>query len=300
VFRVQLTADVMARLDFLRWSGIAVFLGTVAGIIAVQTIALRENTNSRNAYALAKGALERELEVNGELREFAYAMSHDLKSPMNTVHLLLEEIRAGDDGHLLSPDQHDLIGKSLSTIERVNVQIAELMRYAAMIETGGDRDEAVDLCKEIRLVLDDMAADIDAVQATVTVGSLPVLLGDRAQLRVLFQNLISNALKYRRIGVEPSIRIEGAVEPRSGLCRVAVSDNGIGIAAAHQERIFGMFKRLHRESQIPGTGLGLSVSRRVARNLGGTLEVASVPGEGSTFTLSVPLDRIVSDRRLAA
>ncbi|MCG6885347.1 MAG: hypothetical protein LJE62_16480 [Silicimonas sp.] len=300
VFRVQLATDVMARLEFLRWSGMAVFIGTLAGIIAVQAIALKENRNSRDAYALASGALERELEVNGELREFAYAMSHDMKSPMNTVHLLLEEIRAGQDGHRLSNDQRELIEKSLSTIDRVNVQIAELLRYAAMIETSEEQEESVDLDGEVRSVLEDLAADIEAADATLEVAPLPVILGNRAQLRVLFQNLVGNALKYRSENVAPLIRISAEIEARSGICCIHVADNGMGIAAGHQERIFGMFKRLHRQSQIPGTGLGLSVSRRVARNLGGALDVRSVPGQGSTFTLSIPPDRVITDQRRAA
>ena len=300
VFRAQLAADVMNRLEFLRWSGMAVFMATLAAIFTVQVIALKENRKSRMAYVLAREALERERQVNGELREFAYAMSHDLKSPMNTVRMLLAEIREGQDRDRLSLDQCELIDKSLATVDRVNVQIVELLRYAATIETGEERDEAVNLDAEVRGVLDDLSGDIAAVTATFEMGPLPHVMGNRAQLRVLFQNLIGNALKYRRPEVPLRVRIAAMQDQHTGDVRIDVEDNGLGIAVAHHEKVFGMFKRLHRESQIPGTGLGLSVSRRVARNLGGSLDIESVPDAGSTFSLTIPSDRIVKERRRAA
>ena len=129
---------------------------------------------------------------------------------------------------------------------------------------------------------------------------LPVIRANAAQTGILFQNLIENAIKYRKPDEAPLVRIHASESAEGDLLHIHVTDNGIGIKDSHQEMIFGLFKRLHRQDQIPGTGLGLSVCKRVARNMGGDLSVVSEVGQGSTFTVTLPKEREVQWSKRAA
>jgi light-regulated signal transduction histidine kinase (bacteriophytochrome) len=146
----------------------------------------------------------------------------------------------------------------------------------------------VDLATVTREVLDDLETEIHDSGATVTVGDLPAIAGDALQLRQLMQNLISNALKFRREGVAPEIDVQ--CSSTGDLATIAVHDNGIGFEEQYSERIFRVFERLHGRGRYPGTGIGLALCRKIADRHGGTISAESVPGVGSTFTVTLPLD----------
>jgi signal transduction histidine kinase len=160
--------------------------------------------------------------------------------------------------------------------------------------------EPVDLSAVAREVAGDLEARIRELDAEVQIGELPVVAADRMQMGQLLQNLVSNALKFHRDGVRPTVRISAEVvegerprfpgESANGRrCLIAVVDNGIGFEPKYAERIFSAFERLHGRSEYEGTGIGLSIARKIAWRHGGELTATSTPGEGSTFTLILPL-----------
>jgi light-regulated signal transduction histidine kinase (bacteriophytochrome) len=155
---------------------------------------------------------------------------------------------------------------------------------------------SVDLGEVVRGVLSDLEVRIQETSARVEVGPLPTIDADPSQMRQLLQNLIGNALKFRREGVAPVIRVSGEVttRPTAGggaqreSCRLVVEDNGIGFDEKHADRIFGVFQRLHARHEYEGTGIGLAICRRVAQRHGGSITAQSTAGEGSRFTVLLP------------
>jgi light-regulated signal transduction histidine kinase (bacteriophytochrome) len=131
-----------------------------------------------------------------------------------------------------------------------------------------------------------MDAAIREADATVTVGELPTVMADAAQLAQVFANLVGNAIKYRRPDVPPEIRI--SAERHGGMVEFAVRDNGIGIDEEYFDRIFVIFQRLHTRDEYPGTGIGLAVVRKIVERHGGRVRVESAPDEGSTFFFTLP------------
>jgi len=132
---------------------------------------------------------------------------------------------------------------------------------------------------QLRLAIEDSGARI-------THGSLPTVMGDATQLLQLFQNLLSNAIKFHRRGVPPVVHVDA--QPWDGAWRFSVHDNGIGIAAEYFERIFVLFQRLHGRGEYPGTGIGLAICKKIVERHGGGIAVQSQPGEGSTFSFTLP------------
>lgn len=275
-------------------SSVAMLILALAGSVCALQAMRAENNRSLRAFEKAQAAYLREQTVNLELQEFSYSISHDLRGPLNTIQMMIEEIRDGADRDRLNDDQRELLSHGLETVQRVQAQIEDLMSYAGMVAEAESTDEPIDLASKFASICEDLRADISASGAVVTIGPLPEILGNRAHLRSLGQNLISNALKYRRPDVPPHVEISSEIDGVTGWAKIHVADNGLGIAPEHVDRIFEIFKRLHRQDQIPGSGLGLTICRRVAVKLGGELTVRSQPGVGSTFTLHVPPGRLVS------
>jgi signal transduction histidine kinase len=142
------------------------------------------------------------------------------------------------------------------------------------------------------------------VDGTIEVEDLPSLIADPTQIRQLLQNLIGNALKFHRPDVPPVVRVSGEViaevgseSDQHGRCRLKIEDNGIGMEEKYLDRIFSPFKRLHGRSQFEGTGMGLAICRRIVERHGGDISVASTPGEGTCFTIELPLEQPDTDDR---
>ncbi|ELY50847.1 PAS domain-containing sensor histidine kinase [Natronococcus jeotgali] len=221
-------------------------------------------------------------ESNERLQQFAYAVSHDLQEPLRmiTSYLGLIERRYEDE---LDEDGREFIEFAVDGAERMRDMIEGLLEYSR-VETRGDPFAPVDLEAVLEEVSADLQVAIDDEGGELTVESLPTIEGDRSQLRRLFQNLLENAIKYS--GEEPP-RIHVEAEESDGEWIVAVSDNGIGIDPDDQDRIFDVFDRLHSREEYEGTGIGLALCRRIAERHGGTVEVESEPGEGSTFFVTL-------------
>ncbi|TYL40114.1 two-component sensor histidine kinase [Natronococcus pandeyae] len=222
-------------------------------------------------------------ESNERLQKFAYAVSHDLQEPLRmiTSYLELLERRYADD---LDEDAEEFIEFAVDGAERMRDMIEGLLEYSR-IETRGNPFEPVDLDEVFEEVRTDLQVVLEEQEGELSVDSLPTVPGDRSQLRQLFQNLLQNAIKYS--GDEPP-RIHVEAEEGDDEWIVAVSDDGIGIDPDDQKRIFDVFDRLHSREEYEGTGIGLALCERIAERHGGTIEVESEPGEGSTFFVTLP------------
>lgn len=189
---------------------------------------------------------------------------------------------------------------SVSTVVRAQTQVDNQMHYAGTVCDGYEVEEAVDLRQVFADVRQDLMAQFEDAEARIFLDELPVIFASSAQARVLCQNLVSNAIKYRHPDVPPVVHVTSEIDASAKQIRLHVTDNGMGIDPRYHKRIFEMFKRLHRHDQIPGSGLGLSALLRVARNLDGDLSVSSEPRIGSTFSLCLPVERTNSWPKLAA
>ncbi|ELY54108.1 multi-sensor signal transduction histidine kinase [Natronococcus amylolyticus DSM 10524] len=226
-----------------------------------------------------------ELEASNErLEQFAYAASHDLQEPLRMVtsYLRLIEDRYGDE---LDADGEEFLEYAVDGADRMREMIEGLLEYSR-VDTRGDSFETVDLECVLEAVRSDIRVQIAESDAEITASPLPRVRGDSGQLRQLFQNLLSNAIKYSGDG-PPRIDVSAERSRADGYWRVAVRDEGVGIDPEESERIFDVFQRLHGHDE-PGAGIGLALCQRIVERHGGEIRVDSEPGEGSTFTVTLP------------
>jgi PAS domain S-box-containing protein len=227
--------------------------------------------------------------ANHELEEFAYVASHDLQEPLRMVNIYSELLlrRDGLRNDTVASQYADFVHKGVSRMEEL---ISDLLMYSRVIHSDHDEPQTARLDHSLSEALAVMQVRIDETRAEIVYGSLPEVLGDEKQLALVFQNLLSNALKYCREDVRPKIEIW--TEGRAGESVISVRDNGIGFSPEHSERIFGLFKRLHKDA-YPGTGLGLAICRRIIERSGGKIWGRSEgEGLGATFMFSLPTSQI--------
>jgi hypothetical protein len=268
------------------------FIGSVLDITAQMTALQKiEQTVEERTRELAQAnenlhVINKELQrSNQNLEEFAHAASHDMKEPIRKIHFFTHQLREQLSHHLKEAEI-----RSFSRIEnatqRMGNLIDDLLLYSHVSQRPHDT-EAVDLNEKVQRVLEDLELDIEEKKAVVHVGKLPRVQGYRRQLQQLFQNLISNSLKYSKAGEAPKIDITAKQVERSGMLyhTIKVSDNGIGFEQQYAEKIFQMFSRLHGKAEYSGTGVGLSIVKKVVENHDGFIEVESKPGVGSTFVI---------------
>lgn len=238
-------------------------------------------TLQKNAQEAAQAERRAADSVNEELRAFAYSISHDLKSPSNTLQLLLKELKEQHD-EVLDEGATQLLDLSLETVQRMQTLVEDVLSYTRVI--GQEmRCETVDLGRVVDDVVKDLRAEIIQASAEIRYENLPAVSGSEIQLRILFLNLINNALKFRKEGEAPLISISCTNDLSENTHIVRIKDNGIGIASEHQQRIFDMFKRLHNTNEYPGNGLGLAICKRIALSHGGSISIESAVGEGAEF-----------------
>jgi signal transduction histidine kinase len=268
------------------WLWAAVHSGFILALCAVNTIVWRSSEDVRAELAEAHDELARRAEdlerSNAELQEFAYVASHDLSEPLRMVtsYLKLLERRYGD---ALDDDARQFIDYSVDGAARMRRLIDDLLTYSR-VERGALEPAAVDTRETVDETLRALAATVEDAGAEVRVAELPVVSGDPTQIGQLFQNLIANALKFR--GEEAPV-VEVVAEPDELGWRFTVSGNGIGIAPEHGERIFKMFQRLHTRDAYEGTGIGLTICRRIVERHGGRLWAEPNPGGGTRFVFTL-------------
>lgn len=215
---------------------------------------------------------------NVELERFAYVASHDLQEPLRMVTSFLQLLKKRYDDKL-DETATQYINFAVDGAERMKTLIMDLLDYSR-VGSNTEPNEDVDLNLLMEDIRDVFGKTIDEVKATITVSPLPIVKGIRTQLFQLFQNLISNAIKYQK-KEPPIIQIRCTEEQDHYLFEV--QDNGIGIDPAFHDKIFVIFHRLHSRSEYSGTGIGLAICKKIVERHNGNIWVKSVPGEGSTF-----------------
>ncbi|HZG23388.1 MAG TPA: PAS domain-containing protein, partial [Chitinophagaceae bacterium] len=226
---------------------------------------------------------------NRNLEEFAHAASHDLKEPIRKIHFFTSQLKAQLSNRLAEGEE-----RSFSRIEnatqRMGNLIDDLLLYSHVSQRPHEM-EWVDLNEKVQRVLDDLELDVQQKGAIISVDKLPVVKGYRRQLQQLFQNLISNALKYSKKDVPPRIDISATevTEHEKPYHLIKVKDNGIGFEQEYADKIFQMFTRLHGKGEYSGTGVGLSIVKKVIENHNGYIRVESTPGKGSIFKVFLPI-----------
>ncbi|UWQ63505.1 hypothetical protein K3723_04235 [Leisingera caerulea] len=228
------------------------------------------------------------VQANQEQSNFTYALSHDLKTPINTLYCFLE-VLLDDYQADLKPEARELISDLIGTAARMRQLVDDVLDYSKIVGHQFT-PERVDLQMLVRQVLKDMDSLAASSQGEIRVGALPVVMGSPFQIRVLLTNLLSNALTYGSSGQRAQVRVECAPAGTAGKVRLSVSDNGPGIPEDMQERIFELFKRLHRYDQCPGSGIGLALCKRVAETHGTELRVISQSGKGAAFSVDLNLE----------
>ena len=220
---------------------------------------------------------------NERLEQFAYAASHDLQEPLRMVSSYLRLIQRRYED-VLDDEGEEYLEFAINGADRMRDMIDALLDYSR-VQTQGDPLEPLDLDSVFQDTLSDLDYQIERSDAEITSETLPQVRGDPQQLRQLFQNLVENAITYS--GDDPP-RIYVTAERDGSDWIVSVRDEGIGIDPDDQERIFEVFQRLHSREEYPGSGVGLALCQRIIERHDGEIWVESEPGEGATFSFSLP------------
>jgi light-regulated signal transduction histidine kinase (bacteriophytochrome) len=227
---------------------------------------------------------QRDLErSNAELEEFAYVASHDLSEPLRSIGGFVQLLERRYKGQLDSEADSfiDFIGTG---VDRLQALIDDLLSYSRAGQ-GELRREPVDSREVAERTLASLDAVVNKTGAEVELAELPTLSTDPRILNQVFQNLLSNALKFTN---DSRPRVEVSAEHQNGAWSFTVADNGIGVDPAQTERIFGMFQRLHGRDEYGGTGIGLAICKRMVERAGGHIWYEPAPAGGSVFRFTIP------------
>ncbi len=223
--------------------------------------------------------------ANDELRQFAYAAAHEMQEPLRNIILRLSMFRR-KQGNLFDSAAAECVSESILNAERMHTMVKDLLAFSSALDSAEELEAFADAAGSVREALANLATQILENKAEVRFDFLPAVRMQRFHLTQLFQNLIGNALKYRKQDVAPVVQI--SAESAGGEWVFSVIDNGIGFNPAYAERIFGLFKRLHRHGEYPGTGIGLAICARIVAHYGGRIWAEGEPGKGATFRFSLP------------
>lgn len=259
--------------------------GAVLVLAALGAMLARTLRTERKAAAALRAANQELSRSNADLEQFAYVASHDLKEPLRNIASYVQLLQRRYQGRL-DEDADAFIGYTVDGVRRMQAIINELLVYSR-IGTGPLSRDLVQSGVLVAAALANLKTVIAEAGAAIEVTRpLPVVLGDAGQLASVFQNLIANALKYRRDDVRPEVAI--AAVAIGDQWEFRVSDNGIGIDPQYHAQIFELFKRLHARDRYSGSGIGLAVCQRVIERHGGRIWVESAPGRGATFHFTLP------------
>lgn len=253
--------------------------GEIGGLVFYTQVITRQKESQQELVRLVR-ELERS---NAELEQFAYVASHDLQEPLRAVAGCAEILAQRYQGKL-DASADELIRHVVEGAQRMQSLIHDLLQLSRVSSRGG-HFESVDLNETCQHAMLNLSESITRTEATVTFDLLPVVRADPTQMLQLVQNLVGNALKYRR-NVPPCIKITAQQKPDG--TTVCVEDNGIGIEPRYFDRIFKVFQRLHTRNEYPGTGIGLAICQKIVQRHGGRIWVESTLGVGSKFYFSIP------------
>lgn len=221
--------------------------------------------------------------TNQELEHFAYAASHDLKEPLRMINNYTRLIGNRIQQHL---DEESIEYMAFVTdgVTRMQRLLDDLLEYSRL--GRNQNKKKTDLNNILMIVISNLMMAMKETNAAIYANQLPVVYSSSSEMMQLFQNIISNGLKFRQDGVVPEIRIRAVEQEEHYL--ISISDNGIGIAEEDQSRVFAIFERLHSSSEFEGTGIGLSTCKKIVNNMGGKIWLKSARGQGTTFFFTLP------------
>jgi PAS domain S-box-containing protein len=225
---------------------------------------------------------------NHELQQFAYVTSHDLQEPLRTIASFTQLMERRYKGKL-DEDADEFMDYIVDASVRMKQMILDLLEYSR-VGTKQEKYQSVHMESELNNVLANLNDLIERSHAEITHDPLPVVFGDKSQLLLLFQNLITNAIKFRKEDEPPRIHISAARDPEKNEYVFSIEDNGIGIEKQYFDRIFTIFQRLHTRDEYQGTGIGLSIAKRIVERHVGRIWVESEFGGGSVFYFTIPME----------
>jgi two-component system sensor kinase FixL len=241
---------------------------------------------------------------NSELQDFAYVSSHDLQEPLRKIRAFGDRLKR--EVNQLNDKSIDYLERMINAAERMQDLINDLLSFSR-VSTHAKAFQQLDLNQIAAEVLSDLEVAIENSNAVIEIGKLPTIEGESIQIRQLFQNLISNAIKFRRDGVAPHIKIHSEIieqvsYPGSKLnseenIKIYFQDNGIGFDDKYKDKIFQIFQRLEGR-KYEGSGIGLAICKRIATRHGGDIEAFSTLNEGATFVITLPLNQNQSIQNL--
>jgi len=235
--------------------------------------------------------------TNKELDRFAFMASHDLQEPLRKIRIFSERI-ANKYADEIGSEGRDYIDRMQAACIRMQNLISDILAFSKVSMTK-ESLEYTEINQLLDELLHEMDFQIQEKKAKVVVGKLPGLRVNPGLIKSLFQNLISNALKYSHKEIEPFIRITGKIDtslkssgsvPSKKYCRIYVQDNGVGFDQQYAEQIFTMFKRLHFGAEYKGTGIGLAICKKIVEEHNGFISAKSAVNQGTTFTISLPIE----------
>lgn len=265
---------------------------------------IRDVTDQKRAQRELKHKAKELQRSNEELQSFAYAASHDLQEPLRKIISFGDRLMMNFNDKL-GETGNDYIGRMQNAAIRMQQLIDNLLTYTRLSYQPPDLTE-IDVNDVINDVIADMEDVIQNSDAKVEVGDLPKLPVNPIQMRQMFQNLISNAIKFCKPDVKPHITITSEITTgseieeandfhhRKKFCRIYIKDNGIGFESKYAEKIFFIFQRLHGQQEFRGTGIGLAICKKIADAHNGLISAKSEPGKGSTFIVTLPLFQIAT------
>jgi PAS domain S-box-containing protein len=266
-------------------------LGTVGITRDIHALKLTQEALRQSEEKLREFTTQLE-QSNRELQDFAYVASHDLQEPLRKIVVFGERLKE-KCGDTFPPEPRDYIERMQKAAARMQTLISDLLAFSRLT-TKAHPFTSVNLAEIAREVLEDLESRIEQVHGRVEVADLPVLEADGLQMRQLLQNLIGNALKFRRPGEAPLVKVSARKIVKDAgreFWELSVSDNGIGFDEKYLDRIFNVFQRLHSRNEYEGTGMGLAIVRKIALHHGGDVTAHSQPGQGATFIVTLPTAR---------
>lgn len=258
---------------------------SILGSAGIFLLVLLANMRIRKMMA-ASARLNAELSMaNEDLRQFVYSASHDLQEPVRTIGIFADlAVRRTEHGQ---PSRVELQYVKRAAAQMSNI-IHDLLIYTQTLNAQLDGGAGSDMGAIADRVLQMLASGIQQTGAVISCGPLGRFPMSETHAQIVLQNLVSNAIKYRKPDRTPEIRI--AMEAANSIAKLSVADNGIGIAPKYHGQIFGLFKRLHSQETYPGTGLGLAICKKIVERYGGQIRVQSELDKGATFLVEIPVN----------
>ena len=259
--------------------------GKIVGLVGIS----RDITDRKEATEKLQLYAARLEASNRDLEDFAYIASHDLQEPLRKIQAFGDRLKV-KYSEALGQTGCDYLMRMFDAAARMQTLINDLLSFSR-VTTKAQPFAPVDLDKVLREVLSDLEIRIEQTHGRVEAGPLGMIDADALQMRLLFQNLIGNGLKFHKENEPPVIRVRSRSLNGDAPARleITVADNGIGFDQKYADRIFGIFQRLHGRGQYEGSGVGLAICKKIVERHGGVIVTESKPGEGATFSVTVPV-----------